>query len=114
MRLTGFILLILISLSVFSVNDKDRTNTNNSETQLTLSGKVYDSQTGELLAGVRISVPETNLQAYTDFDGVFHLTIPSNLEHQILNVNFISYEPTVVLFSEVTANNSIRISPSKF
>lgn len=55
-----------------------------------ISGKVADKQTGENLAGVLLSIKDTGIKVYTDFDGNFSF---ENIEPgtYTIEVNYISY-----------------------
>jgi hypothetical protein len=44
-------------------------------TLATITGKVFDKQTGETLTGVCVQIEELGLTTYTDFDGNF--TVPN-------------------------------------
>ncbi len=48
---------------------------------LSLSGTVFDFQSGEALTGVEVSIEGTDIKVYTDFDGNFEIdnVKPGNL-----------------------------------
>jgi hypothetical protein len=60
---------MMVSSSTFCLNENKPAGDNMQKA--TLSGKVVDKQTGESLAGVLVSIKESGLKVYTDFDGTF-------------------------------------------
>jgi hypothetical protein len=108
MRTINFIILIFIASLVFSanVNEKEEKTTTKS-----VSGKVVDRLTGENLAGVKIEIPNTDIIAYSDFEGNFTIAIPSNNEVSEVNISYISYENTKLNLSSLNENLEIMILP---
>jgi hypothetical protein len=74
-QLLSITCLLLLSISVFS--------------QLTVEGRIVDSETGESLAFVAIAALESDKGTYSDIDGKFSLTIPGK---ETLVFNYIGYE----------------------
>jgi hypothetical protein len=68
--------------------------------QITISGTITDSYTGESLIGVTVSLEGTEKIVYTDFYGKFEITglTPGNY---ILKTEYISYQGTT---SEINVN----------
>lgn len=56
-----------------------------------ITGQVVDQLTGETLAGVKISINETNEIIYTDFDGEFQVQCDLSQKPEI-SASMISYE----------------------
>lgn len=55
-----------------------------------ISGKVFDKNSGESLAGVAIKIPNTEYVVYSDFEGNFCIQNITPGEYK-LNAEFISY-----------------------
>jgi hypothetical protein len=85
------IVFILSTLSLFAISSNDPTSNSNS---ITLKGKVLDMKTNEVLAGVQVSILNTDYKTYTDLDGNFYF---KNLPNE-------KYE---IVFSLISYNNSL-------
>lgn len=72
---------------------------------VTLTGIVTDSNSGEALAGAQVEVEGTNLKAFTNLDGKFSLTVDAQTAFN-LKVKYISYE-------DVTLRNLSPVSAAK-
>ena len=73
------------------------------EQQKTISGTVTDSSTGEVLVGVSVYIPGTNIGAVTDANGKFTLNAPEL--NSSLVVSFIGYvRETIVYTGQSTLN----------
>jgi iron complex outermembrane receptor protein len=59
------------------------------QSELTVSGRIIDSDTGEGLPGATVLVKGTSLGTITDFDGYYTLELPSNDE--ILKISFVGF-----------------------
>jgi len=57
-----------------------------------VKGKVLDVETYQPIAGVTISIPNTNLGASTDQSGEFFITLPAKTEKIVLVSTFIGYK----------------------
>jgi hypothetical protein len=68
-----------------------------------VSGKITDKLSGEALAGVEVQLLDTNLKAYTDFDGNFEFKNVTPGAHAV-KVGLISYQELVK--NVYAANNS--------
>lgn len=78
--------------------DKVTSTANSTEvsaTVISINGKVTDKETGEALAGALVHIDDTNLSAYSDFEGSFTF---NNLKpgNYTATVTFISYEKSMV------------------
>lgn len=82
--------LALIAGNVFAGNDKESGNPP-ATTQIT--GKVFDKNTLEELAGVTVEIEGTDIKAYTDIEGNFKIdnVLPGTYN---LTVTYISYKET--------------------
>lgn len=63
-----------------------------------ISGVVRDSQTGETLPAVNVSVEGTNIGTATNADGEFELTVPDDAE--VLVFRFVGYKTQEVMIGE--------------
>src|SRR5690625_7602355 len=73
-----------------SHNRSSGQNTSISSYQEIVSGRVTDSQSGEVLPGVNIVVKGTSAGTATDSDGLFELTVPSL--NETLVFSYIGYQ----------------------
>ena len=91
MRFVGVLVAVqlIFAFSVFSQN-------------VSVSGKVTDSKTGEGLPGVTVSIPGTTTGTVTNFDGVYNLTVPDR--NSVLMYSFVGYTP-----QEITVNGRTTI-----
>lgn len=62
-----------------------------SSKNVTFTGVVVDSQSGEALAGAQVEVEGSGVKTFTNLDGKFSLTVEAPSAH-ILKVKYISYE----------------------
>jgi len=77
---------------------------NPASSQVSFTGKVLDSKSGESLAGVEVSIQNTNLKTYTDLDGNFTFkNLPAGTYDIILSM--ISYNKSLL--------DDIKIEPGK-
>jgi len=90
------IVAALIALGVSS--NAENSNENHADETFSYSGKVVDQQTGEALAGVKISVEKAQEVVYSDLDGNFHINGLKTGKHQI-KASFISYEDHIVVLN---------------
>jgi protocatechuate 3,4-dioxygenase beta subunit len=82
--------VLIASFGSFATNNNNSTEAEAVRT-VSLSGKVLDMITGEALAGVKVTVDETEDISYTDFDGnfTFDALIPGTYQ---LSTSLISYK----------------------
>ena len=80
MRFVGVLVAVqlIFAFSVFSQN-------------VSVSGKVTDSKTGEALPGVTVSIPGTTTGTVTNVDGMYNLTVPDR--NSVLMYSFVGYTP---------------------
>ena len=74
----------------------------------TITGKVTDARTGEILAGVTIKAGNSNLLSQTSSDGTFSLTIPSST--QSLTFSYVGYADAQV---SVTDNMTVQMTTTE-
>ncbi len=91
MKSLFYVILLACLVTFSSFTSKKPENTNSTET-LVIKGNVTDSQNGESLAGVKITIDGTNLVTYTDFDGNFEFKNMNNAENYSLTTAYISYK----------------------
>ncbi len=108
MRTISFIAAIIFSLAIFAGNDKGITD---EVASVQISGKVVDHLTGENLAGVKISVQNSDIVAYTDLDGNFMLQVPETVSANPIQISYISYETKVFEIDNFQSTGEIRIIP---
>ena len=80
------IILMLSTLSLFAISSNDPTNSNNSNVSI-VKGRVLDIKTNEVLAGVLVSILNTNYKTYTDLDGTFYF---KNLPNEKYDFRFLN------------------------
>lgn len=97
--------LALAILPAIAGNDNNNTNS----AKAAVSGKVIDNETGESLAGVVVSIENTDIQVYTDLDGNFEIDqiLPGNYN---LVVSYISYKSSLIENLSLNANEKENIS----
>ena len=78
------------------------------QAQQTVTGKIYDQQTGEALVGAEVTIPGTTVGAVTDLLGRFTLTVPRGATK--LQVQYIGYDPVQV--TDLTDNLSLGLVES--
>jgi hypothetical protein len=70
-KLTTTLLALTLVLSFSSVMATDNPKEKPEAPTTSLTGMILDAQTGEALAGVSVKIEGSDVEAYTDFDGVF-------------------------------------------
>lgn len=94
MRKVIFVSFILACFTIsFSSAKDDSKGKEAASADISVSGKILDAVTGELLAGVAVSLEETDKIVYTDFNGNFKFTGLTPGEYTI-KTTFISYQET--------------------
>lgn len=86
----------IVSLS-FATNVNDKKESKKQTTTVTqniISGQIVDENTGEALAGVKVTLVGTTQEVYTDFDGNFVFKGIGAEKHSI-KTNLISYKTSV-------------------
>ncbi len=83
------IAILIIITSISSVSAIPGYSSNNDLQQLVVTGKVTDSQTGEALPGVNVTVKGTTLGVITDIDGKYSLAVSGR--NAVLVFSFIGY-----------------------
>lgn len=96
-----FIILpvIVLFLIAFALNSQaENGNENHVDETISYSGKVVDQQTGEALAGVKLSLENGQETIYSDLDGNFQITDLKAGKYKI-KTSFISYEDQEVILN---------------
>lgn len=96
---------VLASLPSLAGNDNNESNASRSS----ISGQVIDNKTGESLAGVVVSIENTDIQVYTDLDGNFEINqiVPGTYN---LVVSYISYKSSLIESLRLDANEKENIN----
>ncbi len=106
MKITTLILTVLISIiTLFAANEKVPVVV---VTTTTITGHVVDKITGEALAGVKISLNESEIIVYSDLDGNFEINNVKVGNHSI-KTNLISYDSSRIDISCTIDANDIKI-----
>jgi len=84
------ILIAGVSFNGMASEDAEK-NEKNAPATTSIKGKVIDQQTGEALTGVKVKIPELNVETYTDFEGSFKINKVKTGDYKI-QTSFISYE----------------------
>jgi uncharacterized surface anchored protein len=83
---------IVFAVTVFANEKEGKTAENTGKAaNVALSGTVLDSDSGELLAGVEVTLEGTGSKTYTDFDGQFSFKKLQPGEYKLIT-NYISYK----------------------
>lgn len=100
-------ILALLAGNAFAGNDKE---TGNPPATTQITGKVFDKNTLEELAGVIVQIEGTDIKAYTDIEGNFKIdnVLPGTYD---LTVTYISYKETELsnLSVEPASNKDLEI-----
>jgi len=112
---TLLICFALVSSAFANNGNEEGKGTESSALTTKLSGKVIDKITGESLAGVKISINNSDNCVYTDFDGNFVVSNvkPGKVE---ISASFISYKEkteTLNLALENTSTIEVKIETIK-
>jgi hypothetical protein len=76
---------------------------------VSLSGTVFDFESGEALTGVEVSIEGTDIKVYTDFDGKFEIDNVKPGNYNII-ASYISYDKSLVEnFNANDINNQVDI-----
>jgi hypothetical protein len=106
-----FVLTVFAASATNSITvNPDGTKDAKSSSTTTYTGKVIDSLSKEALAGVKITIENTNITVYSDFEGNFEIALPENATLNNVQVSYISYEEKTLTVSEVS-KDSIEINP---
>jgi len=84
------ILIAGVNFNGMASEDAEK-NEKNAPATTSIKGKVIDQQTGEALTGVKVKIPELNVETYTDFEGSFKINKVKTGNYKI-QTSFISYE----------------------
>lgn len=67
-----------------------------------LTGAVTDSDTNEPITGARVEILGEEKTTYTDFDGIYSIGELNDTTQ--IKISFITYQDTIVTYSELKAN----------
>ena len=100
---------VMLAITV-AAEDKDLNKTVDSDNTATasVSGTVYDSESGELLVGVEVTIDDLGTKTYTDLDGNFSFENFKPGEYKLIT-DYISYEKKTEMISADKKNNEIKI-----
>ena len=79
-----------VNFNVMASDDAEK-NEKNAPATTSIKGKIIDQKTGEALTGVKVKIPELNVETYTDFEGSFKINSVKAGDYKI-QTSFISYE----------------------
>lgn len=95
-----FACAVLVSTAGNTDVKKSESKSVESVSTVVFSGKIVDSESKESLAGVRVSLANSNMVVFTDFDGNFKIEIPTEeVVEKEIKVSYISYEETLVIIN---------------
>lgn len=109
----GIIIVLLIIVSVFSVNAKEtdaklKESDTKSQATMMITGSIADQFSGESLVGVEVKIEGTDLKTYTDFDGNFTFENVKPGDYKI-STNYISYQKMTQELNLTKSQNKIKI-----
>jgi hypothetical protein len=102
-----FALILTVAVSAKDKGEK-LTIDNESTTTVALSGTVFDSDSGELLAGVEVQIEGTHTKTYTDFDGNFKFENIKPGEYKLVT-SYISYNKKIETLKIDSQKNQVKI-----
>jgi uncharacterized surface anchored protein len=107
--IVGF-LSVMLAITV-AAEDKDVSKTVDSDSNATVavSGTIYDSETGELLVGVEVSIDDLDTKTYTDLDGKFSFENIRPGEYKLVS-DYISYEKATQVVNLNTKATELKIT----
>jgi hypothetical protein len=102
----AFVTILMVSSNVFCLNEN---NPKENLQKANVSGKVFDKQTGESLAGVLVMIKGPDIKVYTDLEGNFTF---KNIEPGIytIEVNYISYSADELKNVVCNAGNDVKLN----
>ncbi len=104
MKITTLILAVLISsITLFAANEKAP-----AVATTTITGQVVDKITGEALAGVKISLNESENIVYSDLDGNFEIN-NVKVGNNSIKTDLISYGSSSIKVECTTTTKDIEI-----
>ncbi len=106
--LIGFLSLMLAVIVIAEEKKDGKTVVLTGDAAVALSGTVIDSESGELLVGVEVSLEGTEAKTYTDFDGNFSLKNVQPGEYKLVT-NYISYKNWIELLQVDPGENEVDI-----
>lgn len=77
-----------------------------------IRGKVYDRNTNEALAGVKVTLDNSDQSVYTDLEGNFIILVKSQ-EKPVLNFDAISYETQKITVTNSLSEVSVNLEELK-
>jgi hypothetical protein len=98
----------MVSAVMAKENETKKTTETESQSVVTLSGTVLDSESRESLTGVEVRIEGTDLKTYTDFDGSFSFSQLNPGEYKLVT-NYISYQKHSEVLKINTKQNQLEI-----
>lgn len=83
--------MLIISLSVFSADDKNNEALNSEHQTIAIQGTIQDALTGELLPGVSVKIDGIDKTYFTDFNGKYNIESIEPGQYTI-TYSYISYQ----------------------
>ena len=105
MKTTLLLTVLIFAVTLFAANEKVPVV---AATTTTITGHVVDKITGEALAGVKISLNESEIIVYSDLDGNFEIN-NVKVGNNSIKTRLISYDPSIIDVSCTTDANNIKI-----
>ncbi|CAG0962634.1 MAG: carboxypeptidase-like regulatory domain-containing protein [Bacteroidetes bacterium] len=102
MKKVLYFILFLLPFAVIAGNGNDKAATS------VVKGRVVDSYTQELLAGVEIKIEGTNIITYSDFDGNFEIPNLKPGKYSFC-INSVSYQQKQVFSVEIQKQATYQI-----
>ncbi len=102
-----FYVILLACIVTFSSFTNEKPESNNPSKTLIIKGSVTDSQNGESLVGVKISIEGTNLVTYTDFDGNFEFDNMNSTQNYSITTEYISYKESKLKDIKIDKNSKL-------
>ncbi len=87
--------------------------TKNRKNKVTLSGYVYDEETGEILIGCSIYDPATYIGTSTNNFGFYSLTLPQEKGEKTILFSYIGFETQLVKVDPADGTLNIRLPPAE-
>jgi hypothetical protein len=108
-----FLTIIFAASTILAIADNEGIKSNPAESapaeMVSLTGTVYDFESGEALTGVEVSIEGTDLKAYTDFDGNFSIENVKPGQYNII-ASYIAYDKSLVEnFKAEKQSNEVNI-----
>lgn len=102
------LLVLVVALSLSNVHASEpETDSPPAAKSIQIGGKVTDAVTGEALVGVSLKINGSDIKAYSDLDGNFHLEGVTPGIYNI-DVDYVSYK-NITLMEVTTSSSSLNL-----